>query len=236
MKIEKTEFSLQKQNNTLENSENLKKASKDFESLIISEMMKVFRESVPKDGLTSGGFGEEIFTSMLDGELSKKISERGSFGVSNIVEKQLSGYVQNSENSFMGRVQKYSDSLSSPLEGEVTSKFGMRKHPIFGDLRMHKGVDIKAEEGTKILSAQDGEVTFSGESGSYGNLVIVKNGDLETRYAHCSDISVKKGDIVKRGDEIAKVGNSGVSTGAHLHFEVRIKDTPIDPSMLIKRR
>ncbi|MBN2695298.1 peptidoglycan DD-metalloendopeptidase family protein [bacterium] len=236
MKIEQTEFSLQKQNSKTENPESLKKASKDFESLIISEMMKVFRQSIPKDGLTSGGFGEEIFTSMLDSELSKKISERGSFGVSNIVEKQLSGYVKGGDNNFMGRVQQYSESLNSPLDGDITSKFGMRKHPVYGDLRMHEGVDIRANEGTPIKSAQNGEVTFSGESDGYGNLIIIKNGDLETRYAHCSELSVKKGDQVKQGDNIGLVGNTGTSTGAHLHFEVRIKGVAIDPSMLLKRR
>jgi hypothetical protein len=106
----------------------------------------------------------------------------------------------------------------------VTSYYGWRVHPITGDKDLHRGIDIAFPEGTEIHSAQDGTVTFAGESGSYGNIVIIKNDEgLETKYAHCETLLVYAGQPVTAGDVIATVGSTGASTGAHLHLEV-IKD------------
>lgn len=106
----------------------------------------------------------------------------------------------------------------------VTSYYGYRIHPISGEKIYHKGVDIALPLGTPIQSGQDGTVTFAGNSGDYGNVVIIENADgLVSKYAHCDTLSVTVGQIVKTGDVIATVGSTGNSTGAHLHLEI-LKD------------
>ena len=116
-----------------------------------------------------------------------------------------------------------------PVNGIISSKFGMRLDPFTKHLRFHEGIDIAAPVGTPIRSVISGKVIFSGKIRGYGNIVIIKNGDTITKYAHNNINLVKKGDYVEKGDIIAKVGNTGRSTGPHLHFEVVIKDHHIDP-------
>jgi len=113
----------------------------------------------------------------------------------------------------------------------MSSKFGYRKHPIGGGSKMHKGVDLAANRGTRILSADSGVVKFAGWKGGYGYCVIVdhQNG-YETLYGHCSKLIADVGDNVNRGDLIAEVGSTGASTGNHLHFEVHKNGTVIDPT------
>ena len=106
----------------------------------------------------------------------------------------------------------------------VTSYYGYRVHPISGEKNYHKGVDIGLPEGTEIFAGQDGTVTFAGDSRDYGLVVVLDDGDgLVSKYAHCSALLVSAGQTVQAGDVIARVGNTGNSTGAHLHLEV-IKD------------
>jgi murein DD-endopeptidase MepM/ murein hydrolase activator NlpD len=103
----------------------------------------------------------------------------------------------------------------------VTSNYGYRIHPVSGEKNYHKGVDIGLPPGTPIQSGQDGTVTFAGYSGDYGNVVVIENTDgLVSKYAHCDTLSAVVGQSVKSGDVIATVGNTGNSTGAHLHVEV----------------
>lgn len=104
----------------------------------------------------------------------------------------------------------------------ITSSFGIRIHPIYRIKRFHNGIDIAARYGSPIKAAHDGVVIFSGWKSYYGKTVIIKHSkDLYTLYAHCAYLNVKKGDIVKRGSIIAKVGSSGLSTGPHIHFSVQ---------------
>ena len=106
----------------------------------------------------------------------------------------------------------------------VSNGYGWRVHPISGAKDYHKAVDIAVATGTEIISAHDGTVTFAADNGSYGLVVFIEGEDgIETRYAHCSQLLVTRGQSVKMGDVIAKVGSTGNSTGAHLHFEV-LKD------------
>lgn len=113
----------------------------------------------------------------------------------------------------------------------ITSPFDLhRRHPITHRIRPHEGVDLKGPYGTPIASTGDGIVTFAGWQNGYGRLVIINhNNDYETRYGHLSAIAINAGERVKRGQIIAKLGNSGISTGAHLHYEVRIEGIPYDP-------
>ena len=117
-----------------------------------------------------------------------------------------------------------------PLEGRISSRFGLRTDPIHGKHKHHAGLDIAAKTGTPIKAVQAGTVTFSGDRGGYGKMVIIDHGNgLESRYAHCSALNVEKGQFVFAGSEIAAVGSTGRSTGPHLHLEVRQDGKAVDP-------
>ncbi len=119
--------------------------------------------------------------------------------------------------------------FSNPSRGTLSSRFGSR----WG--RVHTGIDIANKTGTPIYAADGGKVSFSGTNGAYGYLVIIdhENG-YQTYYAHCSKLLVKKGERVYKGQHIANVGNTGRSTGPHVHFEVRKNGTPINPLSFVK--
>jgi len=121
--------------------------------------------------------------------------------------------------------------LSVPIPGApITSGFGPRVHPIYGDVRMHTGIDFGASYGTPIHAAADGVVVSAGPLGGYGNATVIDHGNgLATLYGHQSSISVSPGQTVKRGQIIGYVGCTGLCTGPHLHFEVRVRGTPVDP-------
>lgn len=121
-------------------------------------------------------------------------------------------------------------SMWSPVSGLVTSRFGWRSHPVSGQDDFHTGVDIAAAQGTPILAALPGVVEQTGYSKSYGNFVVLRHSDnLRTTYNHCSEILAKEGEQLARGDRIALVGSTGISTGPHLHFEVEVKGLKADP-------
>lgn len=122
-------------------------------------------------------------------------------------------------------------SLSSPVSNPViSSTFGYRIHPIFGDRRLHTGLDFRATTGTPLAAAAPGEVVFAGWRGGYGNTVIIDHGGgTATLYAHQSAIRVREGQTVKRGEIVGAAGSTGYATGPHLHFEVRRNGIPVDP-------
>lgn len=121
-----------------------------------------------------------------------------------------------------------------PTQGWITSYYGPRNSFYSGRIKMHEGMDIGAKEGRKILSPADGIVTFAGKKPGFGNFVQIDHGyGIETIYAHASRIDAIKGQKVKRGTTIARVGNTGYSTGPHLHYEVRVNGTPVDPLYFI---
>ncbi|AFY59943.1 murein hydrolase activator EnvC [Synechococcus sp. PCC 6312] len=121
--------------------------------------------------------------------------------------------------------------LSYPIRAPITSTFGWRIHPILGTQRFHNGLDFGAPTGTPIQAAERGRVIYAGWYGGYGNAVIVDHGNgATTLYAHASRLVVAEGDVVQRGQVVALVGSTGLSTGPHLHFEVRINGEPQDPS------
>lgn len=121
-------------------------------------------------------------------------------------------------------------SMWSPVSGLVTSRFGWRSHPVSGQDDFHTGVDIAAAQGTPVLAALPGVVEQTGYSESYGNFVVLRHSDnLRTTYNHCSEILAREGEQLARGDRIALVGSTGISTGPHLHFEVEVKGLKADP-------
>lgn len=104
----------------------------------------------------------------------------------------------------------------------LSSAFGWRLHPIRGTYRLHSGIDIPGRTGTPVLASAGGRVRFAGQAGGYGNMVEIDHGNgLETRYAHLSRLLVSPGTAVAPGETIALMGSTGLSTGSHLHFEVR---------------
>ncbi|MER1968852.1 M23 family metallopeptidase [Castellaniella sp. GW247-6E4] len=116
----------------------------------------------------------------------------------------------------------------------LSSSFGWRRNPVSGRHGMHEGLDFVAPRGTPIQAASGGLVLRAGTVRGYGKMVEIDHGNgLSTRYAHASSLAVKPGDIVRQGQLIARVGNTGRSTGAHLHFEVRMAGYPLDPALFI---
>lgn len=121
-----------------------------------------------------------------------------------------------------------------PTRGWLTSGFGIRISPFTGQKAMHEGIDIATKVGTPIKTSADGIISFIGFTPDFGKLVTIDHGyGITTRYAHCSEIKTKVGRRVKRGDVIASVGNTGRSTGPHLHYEVRINGVPVNPKKYI---
>jgi murein DD-endopeptidase MepM/ murein hydrolase activator NlpD len=117
-----------------------------------------------------------------------------------------------------------------PVEGQVTGSFGERTDPFNGEGAFHSGVDIGSIYGAQIIAPADGEVTFADFLGGYGKAIMLDHGHgISTRYGHLSGFAVTPGQHIHRGDVIGYVGLSGRSTGPHLHYEVRINDTPVNP-------
>ena len=117
-----------------------------------------------------------------------------------------------------------------PAHGWVTSGFGFRTNPFTGLNQMHEGLDIANRVGTPVIAPADGIVSDTGRDSSYGNVVVISHGfGVITRFLHLNKIFVRAGQRVKRGDKIAEVGTSGLSTGPHLHYEVRVNGIPVNP-------
>ncbi|HEX4979237.1 MAG TPA: peptidoglycan DD-metalloendopeptidase family protein [Acidimicrobiales bacterium] len=120
--------------------------------------------------------------------------------------------------------------LAFPVEGRITSGFGPRRHPILGTTRTHAGIDFAVPHGRPIRASAAGEVVVASTRGGYGLTVVVDHGGtLATLYAHQSRLAVREGQTVTRGQTIGYVGSTGLSTGPHLHFEVRVSGNPVDP-------
>lgn len=142
---------------------------------------------------------------------------------------RIASMLKNGSSKGSGR---YAGSMAWPCPGHtrVSSQFGMRYHPILHYNRMHTGVDISAPSGANLVAVGAGVVVSAGVSGGYGNCVMIDHGDgLVSVYAHMSRISVKKGQRLGTGQSIGAVGSTGLSTGPHLHFEIRVNGNPVNP-------
>jgi murein DD-endopeptidase MepM/ murein hydrolase activator NlpD len=121
-----------------------------------------------------------------------------------------------------------------PARGWVTSDFGTRLDPWSAERKMHQGIDIASPHGQPVYTPSDGTVVFAGTEGGYGKVLVLDHGyGVKTRYGHLSEIHVRAGDRVRRGDKIGAVGNTGRSTGPHLHYEVRVNGIPENPRKFI---
>lgn len=124
-----------------------------------------------------------------------------------------------------------------PCSGFFSSPFGTRIHPVYGTGRFHAGCDISAPTGTPVRATAAGTVVTSGWLGGYGNTIEIDHGGgLRTLYGHNSELTVSAGTVVAKGDVVAKVGSTGVSTGPHCHYEVHLGGQPIDPAPYLKEK
>ena len=117
----------------------------------------------------------------------------------------------------------------------MTSCFGWREHPISRQADFHKGVDIAAAQGTPVRAVLPGVVESVGYNESYGNYLVIRHSErLRTTYNHCSEILAEEGEQLSRGDRIALVGSTGISTGPHLHFEIEVQGKKADPLLSLE--
>ncbi|MDG2534387.1 M23 family metallopeptidase [Sphingomonas sp. HITSZ_GF] len=154
-------------------------------------------------------------------------------GVSGCANKlQLAPFEQGGKTTWFDGLGRGSTTgaMAMPANGRISSNFGMRRHPILGYTRMHKGIDIAAPWGSPVFAASDGVVKFAGRASGYGSLIrVVHNATYGTGYAHLSRIYVRNGERVRRGQRIGAVGNEGLSTGPHLHYELYRNGVPVNP-------
>lgn len=156
------------------------------------------------------------------------LERRGGRGLQLMQWQPQGGAAQWFEASGVGR---QSGTLQRPVSGSVSSSFGMRRHPILGYSRMHKGMDFRAGYGTPILAATDGRISAAGWAGGYGKQVrIAHAGGLTTSYSHMSRIVAQPGAMVRQGQVIGYVGSTGLSTGPHLHYELYKDGVPVNPA------
>lgn len=130
-----------------------------------------------------------------------------------------------------------SQGLRPPVNGRITSLFGLRTHPLSGRDQQHEGIDIGLPTGTPIKPVAPGVVTFAGHNGGYGQLVEIDHGNgLTSRYAHLSELLVSAGEEIGPDQTLGRSGQTGLSTGPHLHLEIRRQDVPVNPLDLLSRR
>jgi len=203
------------------------KLAQEFASFLYLEVLKAMRATLSQDGFVEGeSLSRDIYSSMMDAEVARAMARRDSTGFSQTVEKSLE--------RIPAPNRRAAAPAQAPSAGIVSSSFGPRTDPLDGTREFHKGVDIAAPEGTPVKAAAPGKVISSGWANGYGNMVEVDHGGgLVTRYAHNARNLVSVGEEIQAGQPIALVGNTGRSTGAHVHFEVRRLGKPVDPAELV---
>ena len=156
-------------------------------------------------------------TESFKGKVRENINEKDREDNQNI-------QIENIESKGFGKI------LWPVKYGKITSKFGNRNHPVLKSVKFHRGVDIAVSIGTPVYSGIKGKVTFAGRKGNYGNLVEIEGNDgIKVRYAHLNSIDVVTGQKVSDGEKVAETGNTGMSTGPHLHYEIIIDENPVNP-------
>ena len=156
-------------------------------------------------------------TESFKGKVRENINEKDRADNQNI-------QIENIESKGFGKI------LWPVKYGKITSKFGNRTHPVLKSVKFHRGVDIAVSIGTPVYSGIKGRVTFAGRKGNYGNLVEIEGNDgIKVRYAHLNSIDVVTGQKVSDGEKVAETGNTGMSTGPHLHYEIIIDENPVNP-------
>ena len=160
--------------------------------------------------------------------------------VENIVEIEKEETEEQHEVQELSQMEKDANYIKSsinfikPVNGTISSMFGLRNPTTSTVPKNHTGTDIAAVTGTKIISATDGTVISASSKGDYGKHLKIQINDVIIVYAHCNKLYVNEGDVIKQGQEIAEVGVTGNTTGPHLHFEVRYQDRYVDPQLILE--
>ena len=166
---------------------------------------------------------KKTYKSSVKKDISENIKRK------NITDNQEVQRNQNIQNENINN-KNFGKILWPVKSGKITSKFGNRNHPVLKSVKFHRGVDIAVSLGTPVYAGIRGIVTFAGKRGNYGNLVEIKGSDgIKVRYAHLSKIDVVAGQRVSDGEKVAETGNTGMSTGPHLHYEIIVDESPVNP-------
>jgi murein DD-endopeptidase MepM/ murein hydrolase activator NlpD len=217
----------------------VKELAHQFEAMLMTQMLRSMRQSMLSDE-ESDGFGKSMMTDAFDTELGQSLSGAGGIGLSSVLirafDRQLSGAAPIGPAAATAVPEPPAPPAPGAAEsaalpgGQITSGFGWRSDPFNGQAKFHSGTDVRMAYGQEVASAAAGRVSFVGQQGGYGLTVKVDHGNgLESRYAHLSSAEVRPGDPVGTGQVIARSGNSGHSTGPHLHFEVLRNGRAVDP-------
>ena len=172
-------------------------------------------------------------------ENEKNDIEKSNFEAGDVSEENIGGEeVTNAEENLTEMERDAKDiiatkSLIIPLKGTITSRYGPRNPTDPKVSKYHTGIDIAVNTGTVFIASMEGVVEEVSSQGDYGNHVKITNGDVMTLYAHCNKIYVNKGDIIKQGQEIGEVGETGNVTGPHLHFEIRKENRYVNPDLVL---
>ncbi len=205
-----------------------------------SRELRLVTNLEPLENEENFGTGGSAFTPILTNspsEIESKLEELGSYidRVSLKVKLETNNY-QEIENKLSENDKLYSVIPAIvPCSGRVADDFGIRLHPILKIRRMHNGIDIITDIGTKVYAPGDGHIVFAGRKGGFGLTLEIDHGfGYKTTFAHLDRINAKVGQLVQRGDYVANTGNSGsLSTGPHLHYEIRHNDIPLNPKNFI---
>jgi murein DD-endopeptidase MepM/ murein hydrolase activator NlpD len=216
------------QRGAAENPARVRELAHEFEAMFLAQMLKQMRQSMAfADDQDGEGFGKAAFADTFDTELARHLSASGGIGIAAVIMESFDR---------RGPAAAGVDVAPAPtgpmaLPGPVSSGFGWRQDPLTGQNRFHKGVDIKAAYGQDVPSVAGGRVVAAGDHGGYGLTVVVEHDSgIRTRYAHLSALAVQPGDEVAPGQHLGRVGSTGRSTGAHLHFEVLEDGRAVDPT------
>ncbi len=188
------------------------------------------KQSVEVENKAEEQNGEKIENQNVGNEENVNTAQEGIGGAT---EKQEAQPVLSEEEQEIQTI-KNTSSFIKPIEGTISSKFGLRNPTTATVPKNHTGTDIAANTGTKIKAATDGEVVLASSEGDYGNHLKIQIGQVSIIYAHCNKLYVKQGDKITQGQEIAEVGSTGNSTGPHLHFEIRLNEKPVDPQKILQ--
>lgn len=218
----------------------------ELAAVFINQMLQAMRRTLPKSGLFAQSFAHDTYTALCDHEIARHVAQRADLGLVALLQRQLdqAGIRHQLPGlptrplsppaSLPSRAQA-ADMFVAPVDGQLSSAFGWRLHPLDHDERWHGGIDIAAPAGTPVRAAAAGEVVFSGTQPGYGNVVVIAHaGGYATLYAHNAENLVPVGATVDQGQPIATVGSTGRSTGPHLHFEVRKDGQQLDPAAWLK--
>lgn len=235
-----------------------RETARQFEALFLNQLTAALNpKSDEEEDNVFSSTGSDMYKQMFSEHVAKIMADNGGIGIADTIMRQLrekaSTRTEAMERAIAaaravkegasdvpiarsGEMLKAEVSpnapttLQLPLQGRITSEFGLRNDPINGRHRRHHGVDIAAPIGTPIGAAAAGTVVFAGRRGGYGNTIIIEQADgKQTLYGHAAELLAKVGDQVTAGQTIATVGSTGRSTGPHLHFEVRENGQPVNP-------